>query len=1080
MKFASVCLVTCLLAPSTGAQVDTGAISGVVTDATGAMVPNAKVTITGVETGVQTPLVTNASGYYSAPALKSGKYNVSVAAQGFRTATRAGIEIRVQERLDIDFRLEVGSAAAEITITATTPLLESETSSLGQVVEERSISDLPLNGRDFIQLATLGAGTLPSNRTAERGNFIANGARAVQNSYLLDGVENKNRILGFDKSLAQIIVPVPGSIQEFKVQTSTFSAEFGQSAGGVVNVTMKSGTNALHGSLFDFVRNSKMDARPYFQPSSGLRPAFIQNQFGATLGGPIKKNRTFFFGSWQSSREVNAAPQIASVPIEPVRSGNFGATRLFDPATTRANPAGSGFVRDPVPNSIIPASRWDPVAVKLVALFPQPNLPGGVRNFFYNPKERLENDQFNIRGDHKFGDRDTMFARVSWAGSQNTLPTTLPEPANNFSFAEPTSQSVAISETHTISPAMFNEFRFGFIRTRVQQQISAPRQFDEYGIKGAFNDPYIRGLPQFVVQGLSTLGTSGPGDLPIEATGSANLPVDKFGKIFQFIDNVSWVHSRHSIKFGVDVQTVNMYGYATNSARPSFNFNGVYTQNPQARAGTGHAYADFLLGQTNTATVATPTINEIRQRIFQGYVQDDWKMSPRWALNFGVRYELAGPWFELEDKYSNFILDAGTAYGTFLEAKDAGKRGLGRSLVHTDYNNFAPRLGLAYQATGKTVIRSAFGVFFGRDENIGVGRRLTNNPPQFIQRTFTSDQLTPNIVTSIGFPADALDLKYLVNPVANSFPEDSPLPYVLQWNLNVQQELPGQFLVQIGYTGSGAHKLYYPLNMNQPPPGTGNVDARRPIRGVGNVFLYAPLFNSTYHAFLAKLERRFSGGFNLLAAYTYGHSLDGGSSNNDSSDPGPQDTRNLKAHHGNSNFDITHRFVTSGVWELPFGKGRPFATSGVLSAVAGGWQLSGIWSAQTGLPYSVTLNFDPTATGTTARPHRIRDGALPEAQRDPARWFDLEAFVAPPALSFGNAGRNILRAPGRFNLDLGVARMFPITERLNLQFRGEFFNLTNTPQLGLPGMTIGTPQAGIIGTVVNPERQIQLALRLSW
>jgi hypothetical protein len=268
--------------------------------------------------------------------------------------------------------------------------------------------------------------------------------------------------------------------------------------------------------------------------------------------------------------------------------------------------------------------------------------------------------------------------------------------------------------------------------------------------------------------------------------------------------------------------------------------------------------------------------------------------------------------------------------------------------------------------------------------------------------------------------------------------------------------------------------------MNQPPPGTGNVDARRPIRGVANVFLYAPLFNSTYNALLAKVERRFSGGFNLLASYTYGHSIDGGSSNNDSSDPVPQDTRNLKAHRGNSNFDITHRFVASGVWELPFGKGKSYATSGVGNALAGGWQMSGIWSTQTGLPYGVTLNFDPTNSGATARPNRLRDGSLPEGIRDPTLWFDVNAFVAPPALSFGNAGRNILRAPGRTNLDLGVARTFNLTERYHLQFRGEFFNLFNTPQFGLPAATIGAPGVGIIGTVVVPERQIQLALRLFW
>jgi hypothetical protein len=382
---------------------------------------------------------------------------------------------------------------------------------------------------------------------------------------------------------------------------------------------------------------------------------------------------------------------------------------------------------------------------------------------------------------------------------------------------------------------------------------------------------------------------------------------------------------------------------------------------------------------------------------------------------------------------------------------------------------------LAYQATTKTVVRSAFGVFYGRDENLGVGRRLTNNPPHFIQRQFVSDQITPNIVLATGFPADALDPRFVVNPVANSFPDDSPLPYVLQWNLNVQQELPGQFVAQVGYTGSGSHKLYFPLNVNTPPPGAGNVDARRPIRGVAGVFLYAPLFNSTYHALLAKVERRFSKGFSVLAAYTWGHSIDGGSSNNDQSDPAPQDPRNLRIHRGNSNFDIAQRFVVSGVWELPFGHPNRFVRS-----MFGGWQLSGIASAQTGLPYTVTLNFDPSNSGVTARPDRLRDGALPADRRDPVRWFDLDAFVAPPSFVYGNGGRNILRAPGRVNTDLAVARMVSLTERARLQFRGEFFNLFNTPQFGLPGMAIGTPQAGIIPNVVKPERQIQLALRLSW
>ncbi len=382
------------------AQVDSGGISGVVSDTTGAVIPGARVRIVQENTNVATDLVTNASGFYAAPALRPGAYRIAVTKDGFRAERRTGIELRVQDRLEVSFQLEVGTASAEVTVSAAAPLLESETSSLGQVIEEKTITDLPLNGRNFIQLATLGAGTLPSTRTAERDSFISNGARGVQNSYLLDGIDNRNRILGFDKNSAQIIQPIIDAIQEFKVQTSTFSAEFGQAAGGVVNVTMRSGTNSLHGNLFEFLRNSQMDATPYFQPSGG-KPLFIQNQFGATLGGPIVKDRTFVFGSWQSTREQSSAPQIASVPTLPMRQGIFPG-RVNDPVTKLA-----------FPNNTIPVSQWDSVAAKLMPLYPEPNLPSAVRNFYYNPKERLKADAYNVRVDHHIGPKDSIFGRIS-------------------------------------------------------------------------------------------------------------------------------------------------------------------------------------------------------------------------------------------------------------------------------------------------------------------------------------------------------------------------------------------------------------------------------------------------------------------------------------------------------------------------------------------------------------------------------------------------------------------------------------------------------------------------------------------
>src|ERR1051325_4818387 len=399
------------------AQTDTGAILGVVTDRSGAVVPGASVKIVEESTNSRTELQTNGSGFYSAPALRPGRYQVTVMKEGFRLQRSQPFDLRVQERAEIDFQLELGPTSSEITVLARAPLLESETSSLGQVIEEKNITDLPLNGRNFIQLAILGAGTLPSTRAAERDSFVANGARGVQNSYLLDGIDNRNRIMGFDKSSAQIIQPVVDAIHEFKVQTSTFSAEFGQAAGGVVNVSMKSGTNQFHGSLFEFLRNSQLDATPFFQ-QGGPKPQFIQNQFGATVGGPIIKDRTFFFGSWQSSREVNAAPQVGTVPTLPQGQGIFTA-RVNDPVT-----------RQPYPNNTVPMSTWDPVAAKVLPLYPAANLPGTVRNFSYNPKERVSSDTYSIKIDHRFGQRDTIFGRVSQGWGSNFLPTTLPEPAN--------------------------------------------------------------------------------------------------------------------------------------------------------------------------------------------------------------------------------------------------------------------------------------------------------------------------------------------------------------------------------------------------------------------------------------------------------------------------------------------------------------------------------------------------------------------------------------------------------------------------------------------------------------------------
>lgn len=391
---------------------------------------------------------------------------------------------------------------------------------------------------------TLGAGTSPSRRGPERDTFVSNGARPIQNSYLLDGIENKNKIVGFDSSSAQVIQPVLDGIQEFKVQTNTFSAEFGQSAGAVVNVTMKSGTNQFHGSAFELLRNSAMDAKPYFQPTP-VRPQFIQNMYGATFGGPIRRDKTFAFFSWQSQREVNAAPQISTVPTLAQKSGQF-STPIYDPASTRLGPDGKTYIRDQFPGNVIPVGRFYPVSAKLLGLYPDPTSSRTASNFFSNQRQRASNDQFNGRLDHRFGDRDSFFARISSTDNTNTLPAPLPPPANSPSIAKPRGLSYAASESHTFAPTLINEFRFGYMVTQLTQSINGERLFDQYGIKGAPNDPNVKGLPTFGVTGLTTLGSTGPGSLPTPATGSGNFPIDKQGHVLQLSDNHSregWWHS---------------------------------------------------------------------------------------------------------------------------------------------------------------------------------------------------------------------------------------------------------------------------------------------------------------------------------------------------------------------------------------------------------------------------------------------------------------------------------------------------------------------------------------------------------
>ena len=1055
----SMVLAACIL-QTANAQTDTGTISGIVSDASGAVVPKAEIIVTQSDTGVHISITTNETGFYSATSLHPGPYQIEVAKPGFQAQTRTGIRLNVQDRLEVDFRLVVGASSSTVTVSTTAPQLESETSSLGQVVDSKTVDDLPLNGRTFIQLATLTAGTLPSTRSGDKDSFISNGARSVQNSYLLDGVDNKNRIMGFDATTAEAMEPVIDAIEEFKVQTSSFSAEFGQSAGGVVNVTLKSGTNAFHGVLFEFLRNSATDATPFFQPAGDGKPAYRQNQYGATIGGPIIRNRTFFFGAWQRSGEASGAPQIASVPTAAEQQGIF-PSKVTDPST------GS-----PFPNNTIPKSRWDPVSAGLVSLYPLPNLLGTTNNFYSNPSEIINADQYHLKFDHHFRETDYAFGRVSQGWTDITPPLLLPQPANQQGTVALYQKQFVGSETHTFSPTKVNDFRIGFMYSYENQDLNGARLFDQYGIKGALDSQSIKGLPVFQITGLSNLGSAAPGSEQIAAAGSGNFPANKTGKVWQLLDNFSWNRDRHNIKFGVDLSRVTMFIFAANSARPTITFNTSYT---------GVGLGDFLLGNVYNATTSQMQLDTIIQHITNAYIQDDWKITRSLTLNFGLRYELSTPFREEHDRQSNFVVDSGPCHAQLIlvSQNSTCNASIGPGQIRLDSNNFAPRLGLAYQANAKTVVRAGSGIFYGRDENLGIARRLPDNPPYVSAAIFTGTtgaSGVPAFLLKNGFPPNALALAstgYNANTTVNSFPFNFPLPYVEQWNFNIERQLPANFVAQVGYTGSEAKKLPFIVNLNQPLPGTGSVNSRRPYQGVGDIDYYAPQDASSYNALIGKLERRFSRGLSLLTSYTYGHSIDEGGNQNDSNDPGPQDARNLSAQRGSSNFDVRQRFAASGFYQVPFGKSPGFA-----HLLIRDWQLSGIFSAQTGVPLTIVLSSDPSSTGTTAHPNRLADGNLPAGQRTITHWFDTSAFAAPTCICFGNSGRSIVRAPGFADLDLGVSRDFHFTERIHLQFRVESFNLANHPNFGLPNRVVGNPLAGTINSTINPQRQNQFALKL--
>lgn len=1063
-------------------QVETGSITGVVLDSSGAAIPAAQIRITALDTSVSRTLATDSSGNYSSPPLRPGRYSIEASKEGFQRAVEQDHRLEVNQRARVDFKLQVGEITQTVLVRSEAQLVQTESAALGNVRTEQEILNLPLNGRNFVQLVHLvpgvnaaGGGTVytytGSNRQGVQGASV-NGARPTNNNFLYDGIQSMDT----DQNVLAFL-PNVEAVQEFKVQTNSMDAQFGRNGGGTINLVIKSGTNELHGSAFEFLRNSALDAKNYFDPPGEITP-FRMNQFGFTLGGPVRipklyngRDRTFFFGGYQGRYIRQSQTFVNTVPTPAFRQGDFSASplRIFDPATTRTDPAAPGrFLRDPFPGNRIPSSRFNPTAVNLINLYPNPTSAGIVNNHLFTPVLENDTDQGDIRVDHHFRTGDQFFTRYSISDTYVVQPGRFAAPAVGACCGRPgwtytRGQQVVLAYTKVLRPNLTYEFRGGFTRLAVNVQGFTQNRpmAQELGIPGINVDPVLWGLPQINVSGFTGLGEM---DF---------VPFLKYHNNYQYVNTVVYNRGAHTFKFGVD--TGRRQGNYRSPGGPLglFSFTGQFTQDTARAAGTGIGMADLLLGTFQSARIdIQPMVGQRRWEI-GSYVQDDWKVTQRLTVNLGLRWEVVTPWVEVADRQSNFVLDRAMVFP--VNTPDYPDRGI----TNLELNNFAPRVGIAYRLTSRTVIRTAYGLFYSFP-GVATGRLPSQAPPFAGNVPINNNHFNYDTARRIsdGFPAERPDR---FDPTGRNFkywvPNDND-SYIQQWNFNVQREFWNS-VVSVAYVGTKGNKLYVFPNVNQARPGSAPVAQRRPFPHLADGDGLARLGNSQYHSLQVSFDRRLAKGFSLLGAYTWAHSID--DSSNDAGG-GPQNLLNMRAERGNSDFDIRHRMVISGLWEVPFGRNLRGAPRLLLN----GWQMNSIVTLQTGSPFTPGSAQNTLGSGVGGqRPDRLRDGTLPSAQRSIRRWFDPTAFATPAPFTFGNSPRNALFGPGTRQIDYSVFKNFALgsgDRPRTLQFRAEAFNLLNTPQFNNPNASIGNPQAGTITSAgdkmlfVRTSRQIQMAL----
>jgi hypothetical protein len=1065
---------------------DTGEITGRIVDGSGGIVPRVAVEIRNVQTNVKWDVVTNSDGYYAQSSLPPAEYRVTAHLAGFKQEVRS-LTLEISQVSRIDFAMEIGALSETVQVEGDPPLLESSNASVGQVVATQVISDMPLNGRNYLDLAKLSIGVVEptgndqpgtaGDRAKNGGSFVANGTRSDMNNFILDGIDNNAKIPDLSNNTNVVVQPSVDALMEFKVETNVYSAEYGHSAGAVVNATIRSGTNSLHGSLFEFFRNDIMDARNFYLLPSQATPELRRNQYGATLGGPIRKNKTFLFGSWQGTRQNSGAATIVETLAPAVyRTGNFSSltSAINDPAATVSNGSG-GYTKSPFPGNIIPTNRIAQAAALLIQDVPLPETTAAANNYVASPINISHRDQWDSRGDHNFSNADRLFIRYSYYILHAISPGPLPAPiigSTNFqqSNNDQTGHQGVIGETHLFGQSIVNEFRAGYNRvSNTLNPFLTENLFAKYGFGYVPPAPGLTGLPNITFTGYSNLG---------EAT---FLPDAKGSDTFQVNDGVSWNKGAHFIRSGAEFRWVRSRYHISGNARPTFAFNGAFT---------GNSFADFLLGDPNTAALSSVIVGDIRYKYYGGYINDDWKVTPKLTLNIGLRYEYWTPAYERHDQNVDFVVGpnllmyANNNIPPSTPAADTMPIPSGidpRGLQKPQRKNFAPRLGLAWQVTPRTVLRSGVGVFYGEHDAAGVSSRPEYNPPFRIGYSYTSDQVHPTLTFATGFPINAVDPTVL-NIGATSFNAWDPnmsQPVVYHWNVSLERQI-GKFLGDANYVGTKGTHLSVPYNINADYPGGTSTAARRPYQGFSDISYVDSMGNSEYEALQLRLQRRYSNGISLLVSYSWSKSIDLGSGSL-IGDLAIRSRDHVNWERAASSSSVPQRLVTSFTYALPVGRSRHLKpTNKVVAGFIADWQLNGIVTIRDGHPFTVVQSVSSANTGQ-ARPNwnpTIHTAGFTPGITD---WIDLAQFTSPTQYNFSNEGRDIIYGPGAFNVDASIFKRFLIRklgEGKEAQLRFEGFNILNHPQFGQPNTNVSVAGAGSITFLTNTMRQMQIGLKL--